>query len=408
MNAIAPVSGFLTRYENSRAHLPGHEAARHNAAKLLTAQGLPVPRDEAWKYTNLRSLNGMVFADTAAAVDLPPLGAFADYPRLVFACGKFCETQSRLPKGVTLTRLADAAVAEPADNDQIAALNMLLAEDGIFIDVPAGHDAGTLLLISLGAHADAQTTNFHPRHGITLGNNARLQLIEIFVGAATYVNNPRLTVSLADHARLDHVRVQADSKTSFYLARIEADIAANASYDLFCLNLGARLARTEVFATLAGANAHASVNAAQKLGGIQHGDFTSVIRHRAPNTRSRQTVKNVLDDESRAVFQGRIEVARIAQKTDGYQMNQTLLLSPRAEIDCKPELEIFADDVKCSHGATVGALNDEHIFYLRSRGIGIDQARAMLTDAFLQESLNDVADEAVRNWLIEILSCGDY
>jgi Fe-S cluster assembly protein SufD len=138
------------------------------------------------------------------------------------------------------------------------------------------------------------------------------------------------------------------------------------------------------------------LNAAQLLGGAQHGDFTSVVAHQAPNCASRQTVKSVLSDTARGVFQGRIEVDRIAQKTDGYQMNQAILLSPGAEMDIKPELQIFADDVKCSHGATIGALDPEQIFYLRSRGISENAARAMLIRAFLAEALEPVTHEVAR------------
>jgi Fe-S cluster assembly protein SufD len=148
------------------------------------------------------------------------------------------------------------------------------------------------------------------------------------------------------------------------------------------------------------------LNAAQILTGVQHADFTSVVRHAAPNGTSRQTVKNVLAGRSRGVFQGRIEVARDAQKTDGYQMNQALLLSPDAEVDSKPELEIFADDVKCSHGATVGELDAEQLFYLRSRGVPVAEARAILVRAFLSEAIEAVAhdearallERAVRDW----------
>jgi Fe-S cluster assembly protein SufD len=141
------------------------------------------------------------------------------------------------------------------------------------------------------------------------------------------------------------------------------------------------------------------MNGAQLLTGSQHADFTSVVRHAEPNGTSRQTVKNVLNGRSRGVFQGRIEVARHAQKTDGYQMNQALLLSPDAEIDSKPELEIFADDVKCSHGATVGELDAEQLFYLRSRGVPDSEARALLVRAFLAEALDLVTDESIRTIL---------
>jgi len=162
------------------------------------------------------------------------------------------------------------------------------------------------------------------------------------------------------------------------------------------LNLGARLTRTEVHARLAGVGGAVHLNAAQLLDGMQHADFTTVVRHEAEACASRQTVKNVLDGRARGVFQGRIEVARAAQKTDGYQMNQALLLSPDAEIDSKPQLEIFADDVKCSHGATVGELDAAQLFYLRSRGISEAEARTVLVHAFLAGALDVVSDTVAR------------
>jgi Fe-S cluster assembly protein SufD len=160
--------------------------------------------------------------------------------------------------------------------------------------------------------------------------------------------------------------------------------------------LGGRLGRLESHARLAGPGASVHLNAAQILGGVQHADFTTEVAHNAPACASRQTVKNVLAGRSRGVFQGRIEVARGAQKTDGYQMNQALLLSPEAEVDSKPELKIYADDVKCSHGATVGELDHEQIFYLRSRGIPEAEARGILVRAFLNEALDVVANESIR------------
>ena len=169
--------------------------------------------------------------------------------------------------------------------------------------------------------------------------------------------------------------MQDEAATAFHVSTTYADIEAGATYDSFTLNLGARLSRTEVHAQLTGTGAAAHLNAAQLLAGSQHADFTSVVGHTAPGCTSRQTVKNVLAGRSRGVFQGKIEVARQAQKTDGYQMNQALLLSPFAEVDSKPELEIFADDVKCSHGATVGELDAEQMFYLRSRGVPDAEAR---------------------------------
>ena len=198
---------------------------------------------------------------------------------------------------------------------------------------------------------------------------------------------------------LTHVRVQNEATDAFHMATIYAAVAAGGTYDGFTLNIGGRITRTEIHALLDGPGAVAHLNGAQLLTGSQHADFTSVVRHAAPKGTSRQTIKNVLNGQSRGVFQGRIEVARGAQGTDGYQMNRALLLSPDAEIDTKPELEIFADDVKCSHGATVGELDAEQLFYLRSRGIPDSEARSMLVRAFLAEALDPVTNDTARDLL---------
>jgi Fe-S cluster assembly protein SufD len=239
----------------------------------------------------------------------------------------------------------------------------------------------------------------HPRHTIRLGKDARLTLIEMASGEGRYMHNPVSEIRVADGAVMTHVRIQNESTAAFHLATIYAAVEEGGTYDSFTLNVGGRIARTEIHAALNGPRAIAHLNGAQLLTGSQHSDFTSVVRHAAPKGTSRQTVKNVLAGHSRGVFQGRIEVARGAQGTDGYQMNRALLLSPDAEIDTKPELEIFADDVKCSHGATVGELDAEQLFYLRSRGIPDHEARSILVRAFLAEALDPVTNDTARGLL---------
>ncbi|MGE4045979.1 MAG: Fe-S cluster assembly protein SufD, partial [Acetobacteraceae bacterium] len=266
---------------------------------------------------------------------------------------------------------------------------------GAELRIPAGVDAGVVRLLSLGSG----TTAFHPRHMIRLAPGARLVVLETAIGDGAYLHNPVTEVHVAAGAHLTHVRLQDEAPAAFHLATIYVDVAETGTYDGFTLALGGRVSRAEFHARLAGPDAVAHLNGAQLLAGTQHADFTSVVRHAAPNGTSRQTVKNVLAGRARGVFQGRIEVARDAQKTDGYQMNQALLLSPEAEVDTKPELEIFADDVKCSHGATVGELDSEQLFYLRSRGIRDGEARSILIRAFLQEALDEVTHDAIRGIL---------
>ncbi len=404
MTALAHsgAAGFVARYDAMRDRLPGDLRARDAAADAFRRAGLPGAtsgrREEAWKYTALRPVADAAFQQTVPRPindsHLPRIEA----ARIVFVDGEFQAELSALPTQVAFARFADdgkfGTLARP-DTEPLVALNTMLAEDGALLSVAAGVDAGLLLLVNVATDRAA----CHPRHVIRLAHGARLTLLELSCGDGIYLHNPVFEVQVAEDAVFTHVRLQNEAPAAFHLSTVYAEIAERGTYDSFGLNLGARIARTEAHVRLAGAKGVAHLNGAQLLGGVQHADFTTVVRHDAPSCISRQTVKNVLGGHSQGVFQGRIEVARAAQKTDGYQMNQALLLSPDAEIDTKPELEIFADDVKCSHGATVGELDADQLFYLRSRGIPDGEARSMLVRAFLAEAMDLVAHETVRGVL---------
>lgn len=393
---------FLDRFRESADRLPGDSNLRAAAADAFRQAGLPgaTPqrRIETWKYTSLRPVAEADFRSGAAPRHevettlnrLPTL----DAPRAIFVNGRFQHELSAMA-GSAFVRFVDrpdfGTLTWP-DREPMVALNTMLTEDGAVLRVPVDHDAGMLQLVSI-AMCDA---DFHPRHSIHLDRGSRLTVIEISLGQGAYLLNTVAEIHVAEGAHLTHIRLQQEALEAFHVSTSYVDVRAGGSYDSFTLTLGAGLSRTEVHASLSGAGAMAQLNAAQILSGSQHADFTSVVGHAAPGCTSRQTVKSVLAGRSRGVFQGRIEVAREAQKTDGYQMNQALLLSPYAEIDSKPELEIFADDVKCSHGATVGELDAEQMFYLRSRGIPDAEARSILVRAFLAEALDAVADEALR------------
>jgi Fe-S cluster assembly protein SufD len=387
---------FLARYDGLKDRLPGDLAARDAAAALFTGSGLPGVHDEAWKYTSLRPVAEAAFHELLQLA--PAIAA----PRLVFCGGRYRADLSMQAEAVRMRPFAlqpDFGPLARPDREPVVALNTMLAEDGAVLDVPAGVAGGTLVLLSLAEDVHGHPVAFHPRHSVRLGEGASLTLIEISVGRGVYLHNPVAEISVGPRANLTHIRLQDEGPAAFHLSTLYVEVAAHGVYDGFTLNVGARLSRSEMHASLVGPNATVHLNGAQLLRGNQHADFTSVVVHRAPCCASRQTVKNVLDGHARGVFQGRIEVARGAQKTDGYQMNQSLLLSPDAEIDCKPELEIFADDVKCSHGATVGELDAEQLFYLRSRGIPDEEARAMLVRAFLTEALDPILHDAAREAL---------
>jgi len=361
---------------------------------------LPTRKLEAWRYTDLRPLASIEFAAPPPVV--APALPNIDLPRLVFLNGSLAAEFSSPFEYVQNFQ----AVAEDS-TQPLAIINAEKANDGVTLHVPAGVDAGTLLLISCAAGSEPFA--FHLRHRITLGEGAKLTLIEIARGEGVYWHDPVTDITLGQGAKLAHIRLQDESREAFHLATIRARVAEAAAYDHFTATIGAKLSRTEISAALTGTGALAHLNGAQLLTGTQHGDFTTVVAHKAPGCPSRQTVKSVLAGTARGVFQGRIEVDRVAQQSDGFQLCQALLLSPGAEMDIKPELEIFADDVKCSHGATIGALDAEQLFYLRSRGIPDDQARSMLIRAFLEEALEPVTqpqarallEEAIDNWWVK-------
>ncbi|AQS87082.1 iron-sulfur assembly protein SufD [Neoasaia chiangmaiensis NBRC 101099] len=381
------------------AALASFIARASDRADFLRCAGLPSRRQEAWRYTSLQALDRVAFADApvideARARDLlTELAADCDGPCVVFINGRLSAANSTFPQDVELK----ATVAPMLQEHPLAILNAALRQDGVHLHVPEGVDAGEVRLISINDGAAPFST--HPHHVVSLAPGARLTLRDVHVGKGHYLSNPFFEFDVAKNATLTHVKLQQESDDATHLALVAAQVAEHATYDSFTLTLGAKLARHEVHADLHGPHAAAHANVAQLLGEDRHADLTSVITHAAPDCDSRQTVKNVITDAAHAVFQGKIFVDRVAQKTDGYQMNQALLLSEKAQIDSKPELEIYADDVKCSHGATVGALDDEQLFYLRSRGIELPQARSMLVGAFLQDAVDLVTDESLRAWL---------
>jgi Fe-S cluster assembly protein SufD len=409
--AATGAAAFLGRYEGLRERLPGAKLRwladlREEAAEAFRKAGFPTRRAEAWKYTDLASVSGAAFGEPLTGVDdAEPVGP-ATGPRAVFVDGRFRPDLSSL-EGLpfSVESLAQAlprletrlgALAKPGQ-EPLVALNGMLFEDGIVVDVPAGIAGGVLEVLSL-ANASERAPAFHPRHLVRLGVDASLTLVESAAGPAAgrYLHNPVFEIEVADGARLNHGRLQQEGREGVFLSTVYARVGAGAAYDNFTLNAGARLARNEIHVALTGPKAEAHMNGVQLVGDGQHADTTTSLDHAAPNCASRQTYKTVLAGRSRGVFQGKIHVHQVAQKTDGYQMNQALLLSPEAEIDSKPQLEIYADDVKCSHGATVGELDADHLFFLRSRGIPEAQAKAILVEAFLTEAVEAVADETIR------------
>lgn len=247
----------------------------------------------------------------------------------------------------------------------------------------------------------AEGQHSQPVLKITLEDGAQATIIERHQGEGAYWKNMTTEIEIGQGAILNHVRIQNDAPAAVQTNMVSLKAARDAVYNGFTLNIGAKLTRHEIHAVIEGENAEVSFNGLNMLGGEQHGDTTILIEHTAPNCKSNQFYRSLLNGKAHGVFQGKVHVHRAAQKTDGYQLSNALLLSPGAEMDTKPELEIYADDVKCSHGATTGQLDEEPLFYLRQRGLSEAQARLLLVQAFVDEVVEKVENEPVRNEILE-------
>jgi Fe-S cluster assembly protein SufD len=333
--------------------------------------------------------------------------------RLVFVNGRLRDDLSslrQLSRGIELLGLAEALESRPQlveahlgrapglANHPFAALNAAFAADGYVLHIaPEARSEAPIEILWIGSGADKPPV-YHPRNLVVLGKGAHATVIEHHVGLCigAYFSDSITEIALGEGAVLRHCKVQDESREAFHIAATGAALADGAHYDSFVFSAGARLARNEIHVSLAGRRAHCRLNGAYLGRGEQVVDHTTVIDHVSPETSSRELYKGVLDGRARGVFQGRIAVRADAQKADGQQMNRALLLSDKAEINSKPELEISADDVKCSHGATAGELDDLSLFYLRSRGIPEAEARRLLVEAFLAEVIDAVALAGMR------------
>lgn len=426
---------FLEQLDRLKGDLPGASLSwlrdlRAQGRDRFATLGFPTVKNESWRYTNLRALDKLAFKPAGAVEGgvsfdrLPTVRAEgASGPRLVFVDGRLrteLSSTTGLPEGVTLTGLADALARQPdflaehlgraaaPDDEALVALNTAFFADGPLLRIPRGvsvEDPIELVFVSSGSDTTSNTdsntaaTSFHPRGLIVAEAGSRAVVVEHHVGLGSCVTlaNHVTEVFVGEGATLHHYKLQRESADAFHLSHTAARVASHGVYDNFILTTGARLSRNEVRSLLAGECADTHVSGAYMVRGSQHVDTTTLIDHAVPRCTSREVYKGAIDDTARAVFQGKIIVRPGAQKTDGYQQNRALLLSETAEIDAKPELEIHADDVKCSHGATAGELDDEQLFYLRARGIDKDAARGLLIGAFLTEALDEIAEDGVRD-----------
>jgi Fe-S cluster assembly protein SufD len=386
--------------------------------------GFPTTKDEEWKYTNVAPLIKQGFSSTisdSAPADLTDLSSFVapecQNSQLVFVNGKLREDLSSLTSlpadvvAIDLTAaLADGRYSEIAREhlgrhaDYVAngftALNTALIGTGAFIYIP--RNATVAAPIHLLFVADAvDNPVVSPRILVVAEENSSATLIESYAGTdkSHYFTNAVTEFVLKDGARIEHYKVQRESAQAFHVATTAADLGTNASYDTTTITFGAQLSRHDVHVTMDHEGAECWVDGLYLVTAAQHTDTHSVIDHRKPHCTSHQLYKGILDGKSRAVFNGKIFVRHDAQKTDAMQTNKNLLLSNEARVDTKPQLEILADDVKCAHGAAVGQIEEDELFYLRTRGIHPDLARNLLTYGFAEEVIAKIKIDSIRERL---------
>ena len=438
MNVVATMTEggrtFGDAFAEACKRLPGTgqvPRTRQLAFDSYARRGLPHRRIEDWKYTDLRNLMREILPQ-APAPDQVALDAAAKalkahaikgVRRLVLVDGFFAPGLSDLSdiedglkiqtlreilesgSWPSLNRLMVTQAVNPAEDrsDPMVALNAAMMTDGAIIEVFGGTQLARPLHI-VHVAASATPAAMFTRSSLRLGKGATATLIESFIAVkdvATYQIHNAVMLVVGAEARLDHIRLAEDSRDAFNISSAAVGLGAKAHLNTFALTTGAGVSRFQAFIECAGEGAKIETNGVNLLNGKQHADTTLFIDHTVPNCSSREVFRAVVDDRAHSVFQGRIVVRPDAQKTDAKMMTRALLLSDEAEADNKPELEIFADDVTCGHGATSGALDESLLFYLRARGLPEKEAQSLLIQAFVGEAIESIASDSLRELAIE-------
>jgi Fe-S cluster assembly protein SufD len=408
----------------ARTTLPGDPAVRDAAFARYAAQGLPHRRVEAWKYTDLRAA-----MRDAAPLAAPPTGEEAgralsqslglpgvSAPTIAFVNGHMVGSLPAVAAGIEVVQLAHALVGghpllsklgglELARGDVALSLNTAFMSDGLVVHVAAG------VKVEAPLHLSFLTSANHPLQAVArvlvvLEEGASLSLLETHEGpqGVAYQTNMAVETFIGDHARLDHVRVSRDGSQALALSTLTARLGVESELVSSGIVTGSATSRHQVYVGFHGENAKLMVSGASLLNHRQHVDNTLVVEHAEPGGESREVFKTIVDDEATGVFQGKIIVHSKAQKTDGRMMSGALLLSEGATMNNKPELEIFADDVQCAHGATCGQLDDDLLFYLMARGLPRREAEALLLQAFAGEAIEPIANDEIKSAFADMIA----
>jgi len=394
------------------------EAARKSAIARFVELGFPARGHEEWKYTNPAPIAKVAWTPAAAAsvsraalaaLDLP----LTEGPHLVFVNGRLATDLSSvagLDPSVTLSSYGQMLATEPAaiethlartepfDDRAFAALARAFATDGAFVRIPRDHQSERPIWLVFLSVPSAEPAVSHPRFTVVAEASSRATICEVHatIGAGPHLANTLTEIRVGENAQIEHVKLQLEGDGAIHLGHGAIHVDRNARVASTLVSLGANTARHDIVARLDGPGAECVLDGLYVASDGQHVDCRTTVDHRQPHGSSRELFKGVLSGRSRGIFNGRVIVRPGAQKTDAQQKNENLLLGVGAEVDSQPQLEIEADDVKCSHGSTIGQLDDDALFYLRSRGIGEAQAMALLTRGFAAQITDRIASAALR------------
>jgi Fe-S cluster assembly protein SufD len=428
MKETEPYLQKFARFENERKQPPWVFPLRKSGIARFAELGFPTINDEDWRFTNVSPIAKLpfqpVFESSRDGLTRDSITnfTFSSLPgaRLVFVNGHYVADLSLVTQaqpGVKISSLAAALSNDPTmlekhlgryalgQDNAFTSLNTAFFQDGAFIHVSAGKIVEApiqLLFISTGKETGATSS---PRNLIVAEKGAQVTVVESYVslGDEPYLTNAVTEIVGGEGAIVEHVKFQDESASAFHIAAIHAELARDCNLAAHSIATGARLSRNNIRTALAGEGVNVVLNGLYSTKLDQLADHHMVVEHAQPHCNSHEYYNGILDGRSKGVFHGRILVRQIAQKTDAKQTNKNLLLSEDATVDTKPQLEIYANDVKCTHGATIGQLNDESIFYLRARGIGEETARRMLIHAFAGEIIERIRYTPVREELDKVI-----
>ncbi len=380
MSAVAEQTvAWLERFIGQPPAPAWMQSLRDAAFARFAELGFPTTHNEEWRFTNVSAIARTAFTPGAPA-------ALLVYP----------DSVKKLAPADAETHLARHAAF---DQNPFVALNTAFLGNVTVLEIPRNAVIEQPIEIT---YEGTEGVAAHPRTLILVGANAQCTIVETYKGAGTYFTNAVTEIVAGDRAVVDHYKVQQESVNAFHIATLQATLGRSAAFASHSISLGGALVRNDVNATLS-EGSDATLNGLYIVNGTQHIDNHTLIDHAMPHGTSHELYKGILDGKAHAVFNGKIIVRKDAQKTDSKQTNKNLVLSDDAVVDTKPELQIFADDVRCTHGATIGQLDAEALFYLQSRGIGKSQARSLLTYAFAQDVVDRIKVQSLRDSLEAIL-----